>query len=213
MISTRLKDACASLLPCVSRRPRAFLQGLQPWPIQSSADLLQAGRQFHHQHKRQKHNQPRNWPSAQPRSENQRISTNLQLLWPEPSAFGKLPELRSPLALRSAREIPILQLLRSPKTMKGHSFTLVGMVGLFIVYSSFPESLTCSIDVFIPHQKYKKSPKIHHKNHQSPSHSNRDQRSNDQRPSSPSCRCQVRCRLLASTQVPPAVRRKPRHLL
>lgn len=31
--------------------------------------------------------------------------------------------------------------------------------------------------------------------------------------SSPSCRCQVRCRLLASTQVPPAVRRKPRHLL
>ena len=40
----------------------------------------------------------------------------------------------------TAREIPILQLLRSPKTMKGHSFTLVGMVGLFIVYSSFPES-------------------------------------------------------------------------
>ena len=37
----------------------------------------------------------------------------------------------------------------------GHSFTLVGMVGLFIVYSSFPESSTCSIDVFIPHQKYK----------------------------------------------------------
>lgn len=138
MISTRLKDACASVLPCVSRRPRAFLQGLQPWPIQSSADLLQAGRQFHHQHKRQKHNQPRNWPSAQPRSENPRISTNLQLLWPEPSAFGKLPELRSPLALRSAREIPILQLLRSPKTMKCHSFTLVGMVGLFIVSIRFP---------------------------------------------------------------------------
>lgn len=160
----RLKDACASVLPCVSRRPRAFLQGLQPWPIQSSADLLQAGRQFHHQHKRQKHNQPRNWPSAQPRSENPRISTNLQLLWPEPSAFGKLPELRSPLALRSAREIPILQLLRSPKTMLG---AIASPWLVWLVYSSFP-FVSRILDVF--DRRFYTSPKIlNHLIHLNPS--------------------------------------------